>query len=89
MCDTIEMRSISQRELRNQSAEILRGLLRGESYRLTNRGKPVGAVVPLSATPYEELLLRPGTQDMSFDSRPAITRDENVSDVLNDLRGER
>ncbi len=82
------MKTISQRELRNQSAEILRGLQRGESYRLTNRGKPVGAVVPLPATPYEELLLRPGTQDMSFGDNDRIIRDEAVADVLNDLRAE-
>ncbi|HEU5152112.1 MAG TPA: type II toxin-antitoxin system prevent-host-death family antitoxin [Iamia sp.] len=38
---------ISQRELRNDSGEIMRRLDRGESFVITRRGTPVGELVPL------------------------------------------
>lgn len=81
------VKSISQRELRNQSGEIVRGLARGESFRLTSRGVPVGVVTPLDRTVLEELTLRPGTQVMSFPA--GASRSERVTDVLDEMRSER
>ena len=40
-------REITQRELRNQSGEIMRGLDRGESFVVTRNGVPVGELTPL------------------------------------------
>ena len=40
-------REISQRELRNQSADIMRGLDEGETYIVTRNGTPVGELTPL------------------------------------------
>lgn len=40
-------REITQRELRNDSGEIMRGLDRGESYLVTRNGVAVGELVPL------------------------------------------
>jgi antitoxin (DNA-binding transcriptional repressor) of toxin-antitoxin stability system len=40
-------REISQRELRNQSGEIMRGLDDGETFVVTRNGVPVGELVPL------------------------------------------
>lgn len=40
-------REITQRELRNQSGEIMRGLDRGETFVVTRNGVPVGQLVPL------------------------------------------
>jgi antitoxin (DNA-binding transcriptional repressor) of toxin-antitoxin stability system len=40
-------REITQRELRNQSGEIMRGLDRGESFVVTRNGVPVGELLPL------------------------------------------
>lgn len=40
-------REISQRELRNQSGEIMRALDRGEEFVVTRNGVPVGELVPL------------------------------------------
>jgi len=39
--------TISQRELRNSSGEIMRGLDHGESYIVTRNGQPVGELTPL------------------------------------------
>jgi prevent-host-death family protein len=40
-------RDITQRELRNQSGEIMRALDRGESFVVTRNGVPVGELIPL------------------------------------------
>ena len=39
-------REISQRELRNESGEIMRALDRGESFVVTRNGVPVGELIP-------------------------------------------
>jgi prevent-host-death family protein len=38
---------ITQRELRNESGEIMRRLDRGDSFVVTRRGDPVGELIPL------------------------------------------
>ncbi len=40
-------RKITQRELRNDSGEIMRALDRGESFVVTRNGTPVGELSPL------------------------------------------
>ena len=40
-------REISQRQLRNESGEIMRALDRGESFVVTRNGVPVGELMPL------------------------------------------
>jgi antitoxin (DNA-binding transcriptional repressor) of toxin-antitoxin stability system len=40
-------RDITQRQLRNDSGEIMRGLDRGESFVVTRHGVPVGELAPL------------------------------------------
>jgi len=40
-------REITQRELRNDSGAIMRGVERGESYTITRNGTPVARLIPL------------------------------------------
>ncbi|MGH9080399.1 MAG: type II toxin-antitoxin system Phd/YefM family antitoxin [Acidimicrobiales bacterium] len=40
-------RDITQRQLRNDSGEIMRGLDQGESFVVTRNGVPVGELTPL------------------------------------------
>jgi prevent-host-death family protein len=40
-------RTITQRELRNESGEIMRSLDEGESFIVTRNGTPVGELTPL------------------------------------------
>ncbi|MDQ2660548.1 MAG: type II toxin-antitoxin system prevent-host-death family antitoxin [Actinomycetota bacterium] len=81
------MRSISQRELRNSSAEIMRGLARGESYRVTNRGVPVGVLRAEGRSVLDDLVVRPGSQVMQFP--PGARRPESTGAVLDELRRDR
>src|SRR5207245_2696155 len=51
-------RTITQRELRNQSGEIMRALDRGESFIVTRNGVPVGELLPIrkrTFVPVEDL----------------------------------
>ncbi|MFD9889130.1 type II toxin-antitoxin system Phd/YefM family antitoxin [Amycolatopsis sp. NPDC059027] len=41
--------TISQRDLRNDNAEIMRRVERGESFTVTRNGKPVANLLPLCA----------------------------------------
>jgi prevent-host-death family protein len=43
---------ISQRELRNDSGAIMRGVERGESYTITRNGTPIGRLIPLRRRTY-------------------------------------
>jgi prevent-host-death family protein len=40
-------REITQRELRNDSGTIMRGVERGESFTITRNGTPIGRLIPL------------------------------------------
>lgn len=40
-------KTVSQRELRNSSGDIMRGLDEGETYVVTRNGQPVGELTPL------------------------------------------
>lgn len=90
------MKTISHRELRNDSARILREVQAGESMEITNHGEVVAMLVPVPADVRERLIrsgeLRPAR------SRPELTSIERVrpaagspttKDILDDLRGER
>lgn len=48
MLQLLRMRKeITQRELRNDSGEIMRGLDRGQSFVVTRNGVPLGELIPL------------------------------------------
>ncbi len=45
--------TISQRELRNDNADIMRRVELGERFTVTRNGKPIAAVVPVEILPAE------------------------------------
>jgi prevent-host-death family protein len=45
--------TISQRELRNDNADIMRRVEQGERFTVTRNGKPIAAVVPVESLPAE------------------------------------
>ncbi|GAA1465129.1 type II toxin-antitoxin system Phd/YefM family antitoxin [Microbacterium thalassium] len=48
------MESISHRELRNQSAEVLRRIQAGESLIVTNRGRATAVISPAGRAPIDD-----------------------------------
>lgn len=49
------MTSVGIRELRQRASELLRRVEGGESIEITDRGRPVAVLSPLSADPLERL----------------------------------
>jgi len=80
------MRTISQRELRNENADVVRSVEGGESFTVTRRGIPVARLVPLAVDP-DVRCLRPATQPPDFSSIKRAKIDETTADLLDDLRG--
>lgn len=89
------MRTISHRELRNNSAEVLRSVAAGESIEVTNHGEVAAVLVPPSLTPYERLVaagkVREPDPDAPVDLRAIIRTASPVSstEIIADLRGDR
>lgn len=86
-----ERAQITQRQLRNDSGAILRAVEAGETFIITNNGRPVAEIRPIPVDPYAGLRVtraRPGKR--FADLRPEIG-DPNVSglDILLELRGDR
>jgi antitoxin (DNA-binding transcriptional repressor) of toxin-antitoxin stability system len=70
-------RSITQRELRNSSGEIMRGLDRGESFLVTRNGVPVGELTPVRSRQF----VAAGVALAVFAGAPAVEADRFRSDV--------
>lgn len=82
------MKEISQRELRNDNAEIMRGVEAGETYVVTRRGVPVARIVPFSE-PGGLRIMRPARRAARFSEGELVEASESISDILDDLRGDR
>lgn len=81
------MKTVSQRELRNDSANVMRQVTRGASFRVTSRGTPVAVLSPFESRPGDELTLREGTGVMDFP--PGVHTSESTEETLAELRGGR
>ena len=55
LCD---MRTVTHREMRNQSGEILRRVADGETIEVTNNGRPAALIVPPGGDALTDLLSR-------------------------------
>jgi len=74
-------RTITQRELRNESGEIMRALGRGETFVVTRNGVPVGELTPLR----ERRFVRAENAVAMFAGAPSIDAERfrvDVDDVL-------
>lgn len=70
-------REITQRELRNESGAIMRGVERGESYTITRNGTPIGRLIPLrrrTFVPREEVMA-------AFATAPVIDAERFRADI--------
>ena len=79
---------ISQREFRNNSADIMRRLQAGESFTVTTNGKVVGSLTP-ATQPMGLPITRPATQH-GFAGFPLHSASEtSLAAILDDVRGDR
>ncbi len=70
-------RTITQRELRNESGEIMRGLDRGERFVVTRNGVPVGVLTPLERNRFVPVELI----DVAFTDAPRVDADHLLRDL--------
>lgn len=82
------MKVISQRELRNDNAKIVRSVEEGETYTVTRRGVPVAQLGPIPKDPGERPA-RPALRRITFASLKRVRADVSTADLLDDLRGDR
>lgn len=90
-CGGLVMDSVSQREMRNNSGELLRRVAEGESVLVTNNGVPAAVLVPVATAPRDRLAaagrLRVGAGlDLSRLPAPAPGR-VPTEQLLDDDRG--
>jgi prevent-host-death family protein len=72
---------ITQRELRNDSGAIMRGVERGESYTITRNGTPIGRLIPLrrrTFVPREQVMA-------AFATAPVVDPDRLRADLDADV----
>lgn len=85
------MRHISQRELRNDNAEVMRLVESGESFVVTRNGTPVAQLVPLperGAAPGLPLS-QEARRRVDYTTWPRVRASVSSETVLADLRDER
>ncbi len=86
------MESVTHRELRNQSAEVLRRVEAGESLIVTNRGRVTAVISPAGRSPLDELADRGQVRRARADvgSLRAIDRrtsPRTAAEIIADSRG--
>lgn len=88
------METISHRELRNNSAEVLRRVGSGETLLVTNNGRPAALISPPPSDRYGAMmaagLLRPAAEPLDVSSLPEPAEsDVDTAELLRQLRGDR
>jgi prevent-host-death family protein len=88
MCYAQLVRTITHRQLRNESGAVLRDVEAGESILVSNNGAVVARLSPASETEPGLPVTRPATAH-GFDDVPLYDRPGSATDDLTDLRGDR
>jgi prevent-host-death family protein len=86
------MRTVTHREMRNQSGEILRRVAGGETIRVTNHGEAAALIVPPGTDPLADLLargqMRPARRPLSSLRSLAPRKSATPSEeIVADVRG--
>ena len=86
------METVTHREMRNRSGEILRRVEAGESVRVTNNGQPMAMIVPVSGDLLDALVARGEARPARTDGAALANIHRVVSatssrEVIEDSRG--
>lgn len=82
------MKTISQRELRNDNAVVMRAVEEGETFTVTRRGVPVARLAPVE--PEEDLrCVRRAAERPPYSEWRRLVIGTPSAAVLDDLRGDR
>lgn len=82
---------ISQRQLRNDSAVVLRAVERGETFVITNNGRPVAEIRPIQQDPFDGIRVQRAIPGAKFAALSPVQVDcgESALDALLLLRSDR
>ena len=82
---------ISQRQLRNDSAVVLRAVERGATFVITNNGRPVAEIRPIQQDPFDGIRVQSAVPGARFAGLNPVQVDceESALDALLLLRGDR
>ncbi|SDO40310.1 prevent-host-death family protein [Cryobacterium flavum] len=83
------MRTIAHRDLRNNSAEVLRAVRDGETLQVTNHGEVVAVLSPPPAAPLGSIQHRPPLLRGGFSKLPLFPASVSTESALDELRAER
>ncbi len=85
------MRTISQRELRNDNAAVMRAVASGESFLVTRNGNPVAVVKPAGEADLHDglPLARAARRRVAFRDWARVASATATADVLDDVRDDR
>ncbi len=86
------METVTHREMRNRSGEILRRVEAGETVRVSNNGHPAALIVPVGGDPLDGLVARGEARPArsGTDTLAAITRvvsPVSSRELIEDSRG--
>ncbi|SIM32427.1 Antitoxin of toxin-antitoxin stability system [Mycobacteroides abscessus subsp. abscessus] len=83
--------SLSQRELRNESARVLREVAEGRSFVITNRSTPVARLVPVDVEEPRLRVSRPARRrgGWTLPDRTQGGSGRSVEEILDELREDR
>ena len=82
-------RSVSERELRNDTGRILREAQSGETIAVTSRGVVVALLVPPPASSRDTLRVRAARRSGGFGALPRQSGSTPSGEVLDGLRADR
>jgi prevent-host-death family protein len=82
-------KTISHRQLRNDSGRILREVQQGESFIVTNNGQPVAELVPLEQQPLAGFAVKRARRERSLRQLVPVrgSTGRSAQEVLDELRG--
>lgn len=86
------MERITHRELRNNSAEVLRRVAAGESFEVTNHGTVAAVLSPPAGTTVRDRLgqagrVRPADRSIDLRDVPRPRSDRTSAEIVADVRG--
>jgi prevent-host-death family protein len=88
-CYTLSMPTITHRELRNNSAEVLRRVAAGEAMEVTNRGVVVAHLSPVATPSLPFPVSRPARRIGGWSKLPRVKLGRSVAEIIEDEREDR
>ncbi len=87
------MRSITHREMRNNSADVLRRVEAGESVQVTNNGRPAAMIIPVGGDTLDTLIERGGARAARSGVEALLKirlaeSEMSTAEILDDARGQ-